>query len=341
MAANNVSVPYFLGDSLKGYSEDFYIKDNQNPFLILLNGREYSIHASEIHDSGNGRTNSDEWRIQLQAATKQKQIERFRNGIVCLYIGFFPDGKVFSAWEPERIRRLNAEGTGSVYIPHSDIEKVVSDGFAVRTVRATKLNRQSPEISLPIDLLGLYIENHAIFQSVSDGSDLSILLASSQPLLIYDNITEEKEVELAALRDRQRVVTTRLAFTRDPRFRDAVMRAYDGRCCVCSRQLGLVQAAHIIPHSHVDSQNLVSNGLALCIEHHRLYDDALLLPTSNQRLHLNENRVEHLQNIGQGGGIEQLRLLSAQLYRVPDHAPSHPNGSFLERGVNIRLGIDS
>lgn len=58
--------------------------------------------------------------------------------------------------------------------------------------------------------------------------------------------------------------------------------AYKKTCCVCRRQLGLVQAAHIIPHSEPDSPNTVQNGLAMCIEHHRLYDDSLLLPGPGQ-----------------------------------------------------------
>lgn len=341
MSANNISVPYFLADSLKEYSEDFYVKDNQNPFLIHLNGRDYSIHASEIHDSGSGRTNPDEWRIQLQSSIKRTQLERHSQGVICLYIGFFPDGKVFSAWEPDRVRSLNSDGTGSVYIPNSDQQVVSEQGFALRFVNATLLKRLSPEISLPINCLGMYIENHVAFQKAENAASMASLLKTNEAVVIFDQITTETAKEIEEVRQREKLVTTRLAFTRDPKFRQAVMQAYGGSCCICGRQLLLVQAAHIIPHSHHDCLNHVSNGLALCIEHHRLYDDALLLPTSNQLLHLNENRVEHLQNIGQDAGIDQLRNLSKTTYKVPEHGASQPNNEFLERGVHIRLGTDA
>ena len=64
---------------------------------------------------------------------------------------------------------------------------------------------------------------------------------------------------------------------RDPRFRRAVLEAYDERCAVCEhdirfgdRLLGL-EAAHIRWHSH-DGRDVVPNGLALCSVHHQALD---------------------------------------------------------------------
>ncbi|MCY3921104.1 MAG: HNH endonuclease, partial [Chloroflexi bacterium] len=64
---------------------------------------------------------------------------------------------------------------------------------------------------------------------------------------------------------------------RDPRFRRAVLEAYDERCAVCEydirfgdRLLGL-EAAHIRWHSH-DGRDVVPNGLALCGMHHKALD---------------------------------------------------------------------
>ena len=64
---------------------------------------------------------------------------------------------------------------------------------------------------------------------------------------------------------------------RNPRFRRAVLEAYDERCAVCEydirvgdRLLGL-EAAHIRWHSH-DGHDEVPNGLALCGVHHIALD---------------------------------------------------------------------
>ena len=68
---------------------------------------------------------------------------------------------------------------------------------------------------------------------------------------------------------------------RDPAFRIDVLREYNKRCAVCGfdiridgRSLGL-EAAHIQWHSH-DGPDEVSNGLALCLLHHRALDRGAL-----------------------------------------------------------------
>lgn len=340
MPANNVSIPFFLSDALRSYSEDFRLLSDRNPYLISLNGVQYSIHASEIHDSGEGRVNDDEWRIQLQSSIKITQIERFRHGIICLYIGFFPEGRVFSAWEPDRVRSLSPNGTGSVYIPLSFSESAIARGGAWRTVDATNLRRKSVELSLPIEMLGLYIENHAVFSSLTSERNLLELVADTLGFVSSD-LGGQYQVEVEDGDERKRVVSTRTSYVRDPKFRDDVMEAYNGSCCICNKQIGLVQAAHIVPHSVPESTDHVTNGLALCIEHHKLYDDGLLLPSVQRSLYLNLDRVEHLKNIGQANGLDELESLAERQYEVPENARSRPNEEYLYRGLHIRLGTDA
>ena len=65
--------------------------------------------------------------------------------------------------------------------------------------------------------------------------------------------------------------------TRDPRFREAVMRAYGYRCAVCGLglRLGLVpvgiEAAHV-QWFQAGGADHVTNGLALCALHHKAFD---------------------------------------------------------------------
>jgi predicted restriction endonuclease len=64
---------------------------------------------------------------------------------------------------------------------------------------------------------------------------------------------------------------------RDMGFRAAVLEAYLAECCVCGFSLRLmdgligVDDAHIRWHAHRGPDE-VSNGLALCAVHHRLFD---------------------------------------------------------------------
>lgn len=64
---------------------------------------------------------------------------------------------------------------------------------------------------------------------------------------------------------------------RDPAFRQKVLRAYCHRCAVCGYDLKLgftdlgLEAAHIKWHQ-AGGQDVESNGLCLCVLHHRLFD---------------------------------------------------------------------
>ena len=43
---------------------------------------------------------------------------------------------------------------------------------------------------------------------------------------------------------------------------------------MCGIQLGLIDAAHIIPHSNEKGTDDLDNGISLCPLHHRAYDRA-------------------------------------------------------------------
>jgi hypothetical protein len=71
-------------------------------------------------------------------------------------------------------------------------------------------------------------------------------------------------------RERARRSTSTLiraaGFSRD------VVAAYEGRCALCDLALGLVVGAHIYPASAPGSPDVVSNGVALCHNHHAAFD---------------------------------------------------------------------
>jgi len=62
-----------------------------------------------------------------------------------------------------------------------------------------------------------------------------------------------------------------------PVFRATVLRAYGTRCAVCAlAHTELLDAAHIVPDSHVDGVASVRNGLSMCKIHHAAYDSNIL-----------------------------------------------------------------
>lgn len=68
--------------------------------------------------------------------------------------------------------------------------------------------------------------------------------------------------------------------TRDPRFRDVVLRAYKSRCAICELDVQVagqpigIEAAHIKWHC-AQGPARVDNGMALCVLHHKFFDVGL------------------------------------------------------------------
>ncbi|HEX8486795.1 HNH endonuclease signature motif containing protein [Sphingomonas sp.] len=339
MGINERSMQFLLADALRAYTQDFLLLSATNPYLVLVNGQRYSVHASEIHFAA--RANADEWRIQVPRATINLQRQRQTVGDIPLFIGFFPKDGVFAGWEPEYVLSLQPQDYVTVYVPLSDGEKAAQSQAAIDIAPALKLQRKTTKVSLRSEFLGVYLENWRALHASKSAAELRSAISQVSAFVAADGLSGTKQFEVTLGDARRLIVSTRTAFARNPAFRDAVMQAYGGACCVCGRQLGLVQAAHIVPHSHANCIDSVSNGLALCVEHHRLYDDALLLPITGGKLHLNHARVEHLKNIGQATGLDAIASLAANQYKVPDHAPSRPDDGFLEKGFRIRLGIDA
>lgn len=339
MAISERSMPFLISDALRGYSLDFQLLSTVNPFRFRLNGRTYSAHASRIHHAK--RKNPDEWRIQVPRSVRQLQLSRQVAGDAILFLGFFPDEPVFAGWEAEYLGSFKSKDVGTIYVPRSDADIALAHRVAITVSPTKKLGRPTSKISLRSEYLGLYCENAAKLHASRSQNELTAAIATFADFIEQPTGVGTRETKVVLGGVREKIKSVRTAYPRDPKFRDDVLRAYGHACAVCRRQLGLIEAAHIVPHSHPDCLQAVTNGLALCVEHHRLYDDGLLLPTSGGRLVLNAARVEHLTNIGQKSGLKAIRDLAAKGYKVPDDVQSHPDDAFLERGVRIRLGTDA
>lgn len=103
------------------------------------------------------------------------------------------------------------------------------------------------------------------------------LLDAHFPETLHGDILDAVGLDLLALDEGgdDREVTSRRK--RDPRFRGMVLAAYEDRCAVCGYDLSLgrralgVEAAHIRWHQ-AKGPDEVTNGLALCSQHHKVFD---------------------------------------------------------------------
>lgn len=332
---------FFLENTLKAYSENFQILDSVNPVKFKLNDRFYSAHISYIHDSGENRDNEDEARIQIQRPTLDKQKENQSLGYQPLFLGFFIGGDVFCAWDPEHVLTMSFENVGSVYSRKSFNSIAKEMGGAIRRFRSQYLMKQVSMIAVPSEYLGVYVENFALFHKIETEEELRNITLSNPEFASLDTKYDTErvgcEINVEGVRQKVEIVSTRFAYLRDRKFSESVLNAYDYSCAICQKQLGIVEAAHIIPHSHDASVETVNNGIALCVEHHKHYDQALLMPYINNKLFVNSEKVEFLKAINRDHGIESILVLENTPYKLPSISDHYPNEQYLELGVKIRL----
>ena len=68
---------------------------------------------------------------------------------------------------------------------------------------------------------------------------------------------------------------------RDPKFREKVLKAYEYKCCICNLDIrikgknAILDAAHIKWHQ-AGGSSIESNGLCLCVLHHRIFDRGVI-----------------------------------------------------------------
>jgi putative restriction endonuclease len=115
---------------------------------------------------------------------------------------------------------------------------------------------------------------------------------------------------------------------RDPKFREEVLRVYGYRCAVCGFDLRLdnvplaLDAAHIRWHQ-ANGPSIISNGLALCALHHKLFDRGAFSLSDALRIEVSA-RVN-----GSAGLEEYLTQFNSISITLPNVRSAKPHPDFL------------
>jgi len=105
--------------------------------------------------------------------------------------------------------------------------------------------------------------------------------------------------------ERARVEATGTRLKRALGFSRLVLGQFGHRCAVCGTQLTIIEAAHIIPVHHPKGSDEVWNGLALCRNHHTLFDRRILLVDSSATVRADEETLAVLSETGRFGGYQE------------------------------------
>lgn len=330
--------------SLKEFSDDFSIIKKGNPCLFRLENKKYSAHISFIHDSGKGRTNNDETRIQIDRKQIDWQLDQKNKGYITCYLGFFTQGDVLTAWDPEKVESFQGKKRTSEYTRYSlysDATKNVINFYTQNSKRQKKMVRHPVMQS---NVLGLYLQNIDVFHDYDskitqeDQKDsIRALIKGNLDFVngLHSNVSVKEELQTS--RVKKTIVCKRTSYPRDPEFTKKVMNAYGNKCAICNVQLGIIEAAHIIPHSLPESSENINNGIALCKNHHKLYDNGLIIIDLDRNIFINKNVKDFLEQADLLHGFEKLESEISKGYSVPDDRKLQPSRENIIFGKKYRL----
>lgn len=266
---------------------------------------------------------SEEWRIQM-TGVRQLQQEPDGNTVI---LGWEDGIGVFAGFDFSRhVRKLGA--SPSVQIHRGTLNKASSGYFSAH-------NKGNGELAIAFrpEFLIQYIQNldtlHSFGKVPEEVEALNRLteLTPSPADPIVDQLTTEP---------RRMVVTSTRKALRDIDFRRRVLCAYEHRCAMCNIQLNLLEGAHILPVVHPDSTDATSNGIALCVLHHRAFDKSFVTFDSSREIHVNERVVDELRSDSLDGGLEDFRHALRTCIRVPADRRDWPAIEFVESANRFR-----
>lgn len=256
-------------------------------------------------------------------------------GVRTLLGGWSVEEQVYAFWDARRHTRFSKKSP-SLQVDAGTLEDAALAGIATQ-FRPTQQGREVVVACNPASLLW-YIESGAPLHNAEEDALAVGELTVATPEAEREFL-DSAESEIASAR-RYDLVETMRAF-REAQFRPNVLYAFGYKCCVCECDLKLVDAAHIVPVSHPESTDEITNGLALCRLHHGAYDNALLGVQSNYSIIINETAIQRLTQIQQCAALPDFRSRLPDRIRVPAAIEARPSAHNLKLGLRARRWPES
>jgi putative restriction endonuclease len=308
---NHSDLKYLLIDSLRLYSDNVVFIDGNNPYRFSINKKTFYVLIKNVHESGDGRGNQDECRIQISQSKNFNDAMNSKTEVIVL--GYFADEKVFTAWNPYLMRdRFNQKQTISLYSRFS----IQKEANTTKISAYIDTNGQSV-LSFQPDYLGLYLENLSKIHLLTDVELFDLVRQSDN--LNNENLDGEVDYPEGHL------TITHTRYKRDPRFKSIVYNAYNNKCAMCSIGLELIEAAHIVPHSHEKGTDEIGNGISLCALHHTAYDRSLIYFDTEFNILINTTKMEYLEKVGLDSGFRKFQGLAFDKIQLPINHTLRPN----------------
>lgn len=186
--------------------------------------------------------------------------------------------------------------------------------------RVTELRSKGVRGGFPDEIYQAFLDSPKLRREIARR-----LLSSHFPSSLHEDIATAVGIDL------EQTTST----YRDPDFRNQVLQAYHYQCAICGFDLRIgatgtpigLEAAHI-KWKQAQGPDVVSNGLALCALHHKMFDKGALHVTSN--LHLLVSEAVH----GSAPHLSRLKDRHGQQIQTPQRTTYYPDDQVVTWHVN-------
>ena len=297
----------------------------QHPFLVRAIGREESvslrIYIWNLTSGGPSAVRpADELRIQITGVSPPLVVN---DETATVLLGWHEEYGVFAGYDVSRHRQFGSS-------PSLQVREGTLRAAAQQGLHAQQRTSQDIVIAFAPDQFMHYVLRQAELHRFRAAHEVAILTTAARG-------EEVPGEELQVVPEPRRpVVRSVQQWSRQRSFRTRVLSAYQDQCAVCVVQLDLVEAAHIVPVGHPESNDLTPNGLCLCPLHHDAYDDGLLVVWPDYHVKANHARLDELIARGLGSGADDLRALECTTIFLPDREVDRPRPEYLRQGLVVR-----
>jgi putative restriction endonuclease len=276
------------------------------------------------HGGGTARPR-DEYRIQITGI--QPPLVLNNTGGPTLLLGYEPSVGCFAGFDIGKHRAFSRRSP-SIQIPITALHEALQFGLSF----VTKGNDEIAIGIRPDAFLAYCVNAEALHREGANATmvDLLTKAASLEPVPPSAAATVSPE--------RARLVREVSTLSRDSSFRRKVIHAYDRRCAVARMQLGLIDAAHILPVGIAGSTDDVQNGLCLSPTYHRAFDRAVIYLDERLQMQMSPAAEQELVQVGQAGGLEDFRSYLGKRIHLPEERALWPSADYVS-AANLVRGI--
>jgi putative restriction endonuclease len=306
--------------------------ENKQPFRFAVSGEGLGVVPIWVHIkalTSTARAKPDEYRIQLKSEDLPLDLNPAGPTVL---LGYYPDETLFVGFNPRTISTGTSSWVSGGYVSMRTVRRARREGM---TFDRDRLGRIA--VGLRPDMLVPYaLTAEEIHVSADDPDVLSLLRAATAAFHDPDQSAEALEEEIAGQPPpRARLLRQIHLYARDSGFHDRVVRAYGDHCAVTGTQLGLVDAAHVLPVSAPGSTDRIPNGIALLPHYHRAFDAGLIYLSEDYEMKLNAAKARELERLGLTQGLDDFRDTLGPIH-LPSNERHWPDKDMIRRGNRIR-----